>query len=218
MSFEYSYINDDPSGSAQDLMWQLVKKTNLTAKRLADAMNVAPSTVTRILHGTVCPSYDDMLSYVDRLGFEIYGKELRRSERFRGYKSPKELGDFVNAELKEGLTEERLRTILRFIPKAIMDWRLISPKDAHVLMLQPASIEDNRFQALTEGAVQYFAHTKLWEDAPSWTYKTQLKEMFVPRAALREIGSRRYEKLLKKSCPEFLNKNVLFTYDEMLVL
>ena len=99
-----------------------------------------------------------------------------------------------------------------------MDWQELCAPDQAKLMAQPARIEDIRFQALIEGAIGYYAHAKLWQEAPKWTKKTKLKDIFVPRAAVREIGNRRFDRLTQRCAAEFIEKNVLFTYDEMAVI
>jgi plasmid maintenance system antidote protein VapI len=218
MTFSYAHIKHESSGSASNLMHQLTGATNLNASGLAQAMEVAPSTITRILHEQVCPSYDDMIHYAHCLGFVIEDNEIIRIERLRGYRSPKEIGDFVNTEFEAGITEENLDMVLRFIPKAVNDWNELAEVDRNMLMAQPARIDDVRFQALIEGAMQYVCHSKWWQDAPSWTNKTKLKKIFVPRSAAREIGKLWYDRILMHCVPEFLDKNVLFAVDEMMVI
>jgi len=208
----------ESSGAAADTMRRLQAATGLRASGLAEAIGVAPTTVMRILRGEVCPSFDDMTHYAYRLGFEIGPDGIRRVERLRGYRSPKEIGDFVNAELEGGLDAEKLRVILRYIPKTVLDWRDLSRSEQGTLMRQPARIADLRFQALVEGAVRYFAHVEMWEEAPAWTRRTKLPRLFIPRAALREIGAKRFAKILMGGLPEFLEKNVLFSASEMRVV
>jgi hypothetical protein len=139
-------------------------------------------------------------------------------EWLRGYRSPKEIGDFVNSELEGGLDSEKLDVILRYIPKTILDWRDLSREDRELLMHQPARVEDERFQALIEASVQYFAHVEMWCDAPEWTHRTRLDKLFVPRAAVREIGTRWYERIYFRGLGEFMSKNILFARSEMMVL
>ncbi|MDR3307976.1 MAG: hypothetical protein LBS58_03660 [Coriobacteriales bacterium] len=218
MSITYAHINHESSGSASQLMQQLTVATNLNASGLAHAMKVAPSTVTRILHGQVCPSYDDMMHYAYCLGFKVEGTKLSRLDHLRGYRSPKEIGDFVNAELANGLNSKSLDVILRYIPKTTMDWQELCDEDKQKLMLQPARVDDIRFQALIEGTTRFFSHAKMWQDAPAWTTKTRLEKLFVPRAAVREIGNRWYQKILGQCNPVFIQKNILFATSEMQVI
>ncbi|MDR1184339.1 MAG: hypothetical protein LBK67_06035 [Coriobacteriales bacterium] len=218
MSITYTFINHESTGRASAVMCHLAEATNLNASGLARAMGVAVSTVTRTLRGEVCPRYDDMLHYAYCLGFAVEDNKVVRLAHLKGYRSPKEIGDFINTELADGLNAERLDVLLRYLPKAVLDWQELADEDQDRLMLQPAKVTDVRFQALVEGAVQYFAHQNRWKEAPSWTERTRLKEPFVPRAAVREVGSRWYARMQKRLCPEFLNKNVLFTCDEMKVL
>jgi hypothetical protein len=218
MNISYAFVNHESTGSASALMRHLAEATNLNASGLAQAMGVAASTVTRTLRGEVCPRYDDMLHYAYCLGFVVEGNKVSRLAHLKGYRSPKEIGDFINAELSDGLNAERLDALLRYLPKTVLDWQELTGEDQDRLMLQPARVTDVRFQALVEGATQYFAHQNQWKEAPAWTERTRLKEPFVPRAAVREPGDRWYARMQKRSCPEFLNKNVLFTCDEMKVL
>jgi hypothetical protein len=218
MNTSYAFINHESTGSASALMRHLIEATNLNASGLAQAMGVAASTVTRTLRGEACPRYDDMLHYAYCLGFAVEGNNVVRLAHLRAYRSPKEIGDFINAELAEGLNAERLDVLLRYVPKAVLDWQELTDVDQDRLMLQPARVTDARFQALVEGATQYFAHQNRWMEAPSWTERTRLKEPFVPRAAVRELGNRWCARMQKRLCPEFLNKNVLFTCDEMKVV
>jgi transcriptional regulator with XRE-family HTH domain len=218
MAYSYHFINHESSGSASRLMQQLRVATNLNASGLAEQMKVAPSTVTRIIHGQVCPSYDDMLHYAYCLGFTVEENNLTRSKHLRDFKSPKEIGDLVNAELEKGLDSESLQFILRTIPKLTLDWSKLSYADQKVLMVQPSSIQDIRFQALVEGAVRFYAHEQLWEDPPEWTNKTRLKKQFVPRAAIREIGKHWYARIEERVSLDFLEKNILFSYREMQVI
>jgi transcriptional regulator with XRE-family HTH domain len=205
-------------GTAAALMRQLMDATNLNASEVAREIGVAPSTVSRILRGGTCPSFDDMTHYAACLGFEIAGGDVRRPKRLRGYRSPKEIGDFVNSELEGGLDSEKLHVILRYIPKTILDWRDLSREDCILLMRQPARIKNKEYQALLEAAVQYFAHEELWCEAPDWTRRTRLGRPFVPRAAVREIGIQRYKRMQPNGLSEFLAKNILFTRSEMMVL
>jgi hypothetical protein len=205
----------ESSGSASTAMHLLAAAANLNPAGLARAISVAPSTVTRILHGEVCPSYDDMLHYAFMLGYIIEDGKLVRLERLRAYRSPKEIGDFVNKELSDGLDDAKLRMLLRYIPKTILDWRDLTEHEQKMMIGQPARINDVRFQALVEGAVQFYSHAIMWQESPAWTQKTRLDRIFVPRAALHGIGPKRYENLIRKSLPEFSEKNILFTYDEM---
>ncbi|MDR1712957.1 MAG: helix-turn-helix domain-containing protein, partial [Coriobacteriales bacterium] len=141
MHYSYDYINLHGSqGAAADVMRQLAAATNLNASGLAEAMGVAPSTVTRILHGQVCPSYDAMQSYAHSLAFQIEDNYVVRPEHLRGYLSPKEIGDFLNRELSLGLDSERLRFILRSIPKMVIDWQYLESQERDALMLQPARV------------------------------------------------------------------------------
>lgn len=218
MSYSYAHIRHESSGIASNVMHQLVAATNLNALGLARAIEVAPSTITRILHEQVCPSYDDMIHYAYCLGFEPKGNKLVRLEHLRGYRSPKEIGDFVDTQLKSGMTAQNLDVVLRFIPKAVNDWQELDKADREKLIIQPARTDDVRFQALIEGATQFICHNKWWQDAPAWSSKTKLKRMFVPRSAVREIGNAWYERIFRHCAPEFLAKNILFTYDEMAVL
>jgi hypothetical protein len=71
------------------------------------------------------------------------------------------------------------------------------------------------WQALLEGIVSYFFHAGRMEDAPAWTRRTRLKRMFVPRSASKEIGAKYFDRLCAKWAPEFAEKNILFSRDEM---
>jgi hypothetical protein len=219
MNCHYHYINNEYDGSAQALMKKLSASTNLNASGLARAMKVAPSTVTRILQGKTCPSYDDMLYYAWCLAYTIEeGNKLVRPEHLRSYSSPADLGVFLNTELAQGLDNVRLKEILRALPKEATDWQRLDKEDRDKLLLQPPRVKDIRFQALLEGITSFVSHSFLWEDAPEWTNKTTLTRVFVPRGATRELGKLRFEGLSRKCSPEFTNKNVLFTHDEMQVI
>jgi hypothetical protein len=219
MSYHYHYINNEYEGSAQALMKELSASTNLNASGLARAMKVAPSTVTRILQGKTCPSYDDMRYYAWCLAYTIdEDNKLVRPEHLRSYSSPADLGVFLNTELAQGLDNVRLKEILRALPKEATDWQRLDKEDRDKLLLQPPRVKDIRFQALLEGITSYVSHSFFWEDAPAWTNETTLTRVFVPRGATRELGKLRFERLAKKCSPEFMGKNVLFTHDEMQVI
>jgi hypothetical protein len=199
-------------------MGNLLVLTNLNPSGLSELIGVSPSTVARIVKGHVCPSYDDMHVYVSRAGYKITENELKRPNHLRGYLSAAEIGEVINRELAGGLSAEKLRTLLRVVPKLVYDWRRLSRADIDKMMLPQPRVAQREWQALLEGIVQFFAHSVLLEDAPAWTRRTHLDKLFVPRAAVREIGPRRYVALLKKLPPEFSQKNILFTRDEMQLL
>jgi hypothetical protein len=207
---------DEQTKTASQIMADMQALTNLHAKGLAELIGVSPSTVTRIRAAKVCPSYDDMMTYIRRAGYMLDNDgALVRAKHLRGYRSAKEIGDFVNDELKEGLDEERLRVLLRTIPKLVLDWSKLPREDVDKMMAPRANIEALQWQALVEATVQYFAHTVLWEDAPAWTHRTKLDEMFVPRSVLREIGPKRFSHIAERAAPEFMDKNILFSHREM---
>ncbi|MDR0499981.1 MAG: helix-turn-helix domain-containing protein [Coriobacteriales bacterium] len=219
MSYSYHYIRiNGTKGISQDIMRQLVSATNLNASGIAHAIGVAPSTITRILKGQVHPSYDDMTYYVHALGFQIENNVLVRPAELKGYRTPKEIGDFVNHELALGLDESRLNFLLRYMPKTVIDWAYLDDVEQRKILLQPAKITDIRFQALLEGMVKFYVHNWLWQDAPDWTERTVLKKTFVPRAAVRNIGNRYYRNIIKSVSEEFQQKNVIFSNDEMMVM
>jgi hypothetical protein len=199
-------------------MIQLQEKTNLNARQLAELIQVSPSTVTRIVKGQVCPSYDAMLLYVHRAGYRITGGELERTDSLRGYRSAKEIGDFINEELANGLDAERLRVLLRVIPKLIYDWKSLPAEDLPKVLLPRPQVAQCEWQALLEAAVRFFVHSELWTDAPRWTSATRLEKLFVPRAAVREIGPQRLDYVIRHMAPEFIEKNILFTHREMQLL
>jgi transcriptional regulator with XRE-family HTH domain len=196
----------------------LRRRTNLNASELAELIRVSPSTVTRIEKGQVCPRYDDMQEYIYRAGFKLacgICGELERLDHLRGYFSAAEIGEIVNKELKGGLDSEKLRVLLRVIPKLVYDWKDLPRAEMSKMMVPQPRVCQKEWQALLEGTVQFFAHSELLEDAPRWTYKTRLKRVFVPRAAVREISNKRFERLAKRAVPEFSNKNLLFSHDEL---
>ncbi|MDR1358629.1 MAG: helix-turn-helix domain-containing protein [Coriobacteriales bacterium] len=204
--------------SAAQLMVLLQEKTNLNAKELAELIQVSPSTVTRITKGQVCPSYDAMLVYVYRGGYSITGSGLERAESLCGYRSAKEIGDFINGELAQGLDAERLRVVLRVVPKLIYDWKHLPVEDLPKMLLPRPQVIQREWQALLEAAVRFFAHSELWTDAPRWTSVTHLEKPFVPRAAVREMGSLRLDYVIRRMAPEFAEKNILFSHREMQLL
>ena len=204
--------------TAAHLISALRRRTNLNASELAELIRVSPSTVTRIEKGQVCPSYDDMQEYLYRSGFKLacgVSGGLERLDHLQGYFSAAEIGEIANKELDDGLDSKRLNVLLRVIPKLVYDWKDLSRDDITKMMLPQPRVHYEEWQALLEGIVQFFAHSELLEDAPRWTHKTRLKKMFIPRAAVREIGNKRFERLSQKTAPEFSNKNLLFSYDEL---
>ena len=204
--------------SAAQLFSDLRSLTNLNASELVELIGVSPSTALRIEKGQVCPSYDDMNEYAYRAGYKIVDGCLVKLDHLRGYYTATEIGEVVNRELTGNLDSERLRVILRMIPKLVYDWKQLSRADIAKMMLPQPRVAQKEWQAWLEGVVQFFVHSELLEDAPRWTHKTRLKKLFVPRAAVREIGFKRFQLLTEKMTPEFSSKNILFTHDEMQLL
>jgi hypothetical protein len=143
------------------------------------------------------------------------GSELERRRDIKGYKTAKEIGDFINEELSAGLNAERLSTILRIAPKLVMDWSNLSDEDLCTMAFPRPNITQPEWQALLEGIVRYYFHAERLKDAPAWTRRTKLKSMFVPRGALKEIGNKYFDRIYAKWAPEFAEKNILFSRDEM---
>jgi transcriptional regulator with XRE-family HTH domain len=206
------------NGAAATAVRRLRELTGQSASGLAELVCVSPSTITRIERGEVCPSYDDMLAYARRAGYLIAGSEFARPEHLRGYKSAKEIGDFLNEELSAGLDGARLSTILRVLPKLVLDWRKLPYEDARAMAYARPSVAQEEWQALLEAAVRFFWHTAYWEEAPAWTRRTKLKRRFVPRGATRALGNKHFDKICSKCIPEFAEKNILFSRDEMYVI
>jgi hypothetical protein len=203
--------------TAAQLMVDLGALTNLNARNLAELIKVSPSTVTRIKKGLVCPSYDDMLLYAHRAGYCVSSDGLERLNHLKGYKSAKEIGDFVNSELEgEGtLDPKALRVVLRVVPKLVYDWKDLPSDDIPKMMLPCPKVVQPEWQALIEGIVQFFSHSELLADAPRWTYRTKLRETFVPRATGKILGKLRMDRMFKRAAVELVEKNIVFSKDEM---
>jgi transcriptional regulator with XRE-family HTH domain len=203
------------NGAAAQIIHKIRKLTNLSVNGLAELIRISPSTVSRIERGESCPSYDAMLEYVRRAGYSIAGSKLERRGNLKGYKSAKEIGDFINEELSAGLDSERLSTILRIMPKLVIDWRKLSVEDLRAMALPRPNVTQAKWQALLEGIVRYYFHVERMEDAPAWTRRTRLKKKFVPRGESVEIGGKYFDRICAKCAPEFAEKNIIFSRDEM---
>jgi transcriptional regulator with XRE-family HTH domain len=203
------------NGAAARIIYKIRKLTNLSVNGLAELIRISPSTVSRIERGESCPSYDAMLEYVRRAGYSIAGSELERRGNLKGYKSAKEIGDFINEELSAGLDSERLSTILRVMPKLVMDWRKLSAEDVYSMALPRPNVLQTEWQALLVGIVRYYFHTERMEDAPAWTRRTRLKRKFVPRGESVEISGKYFDRICARCAPEFAEKNIIFSRDEM---
>jgi hypothetical protein len=156
-----------------------------------------------------------MLTYVDKAGYKIVDGKLEVADRLIGYHSAKEIGDFVEDELGSGLSVASLSLILRVVPKLVIDWQNLPYSDALIMASARPVMEHVQWQALIESIVRFFFHTVLWQDAPTWTNKTKLKHLFIPRAALSHMGAKRIERLIITTAPEFMEKRVLFSTNEM---
>ncbi|MDR1016699.1 MAG: helix-turn-helix domain-containing protein [Coriobacteriales bacterium] len=203
------------AGYAASLIEKMRTARGLNDSELAALIQVSPSTVSRIRKGQVCPSYDDMVAYVDRAGYKLMDGALEPADRLIGYHDAKEIGAFVEQELSPHPDQQKVDLVLRTIPKLVNDWRKLPPHDARIMTSATPSLAALPWQAFLEAVVQYFCHDVLWQDAPRWTRRTRLRSQFVPRGFCEPLSQRRIARIRANALPEFLAKNILFSRDEM---